>query len=467
MQSVRWYSKLKIDESAPYKSLLANHTNHNDGFFVSRQINSDIGILRQFARFNNRYEFNTVYNNMNECDKTFYEVIFGDVPQKIYFDLDIGPELNISQDEAIKIVEDLKECIIAVCRTYNDDVSDEHIMVFNTPSKPGEKISYHVVLTGFYVASNVHNKDICVRIRDMITEERHRQVIDVLYSSLQQFRLLFSHKINKDNKVKIFCKKLSKWRSKQVLRLRDCDMLYMSMITNVDRCEKLDVVVVEKVKRSMNATVNIDDKEYDKLIDMVEEKLECFRLMDNSGTSGIHELRRTRQDIYCPLCTDDTGEHNIAHQNENGYLIIGHNGDVKFYCYRHDNKSVANGTPKIGYVIGTISIITPFMDAIDEQLMTIDSNIITTLDEHTEQELTRVQEQVRKKEKQDEQEKEALSAGVPLLFIPPTKEERKEATKMQVLTYVPTLKPPVVEKGNIPWGSRDKKTMRRDASKFR
>lgn len=324
--SIRWFHKLNDD--GRYKESLKKCVNKwENKFIVSKQTEN---MCRMFACFAHHSAFIDYYANCSESERVLYEVISGQQKQKIYFDLDIEPISKISLSESIILVNQLKKAILEEIPESNE----ENILVFSSNGstiKEGDKISYHIVLDGFYVKSHLHNKYICERIKNRI-DEKFKSVVDMLYSSLQQFRMLSSHKIGKEHKKKQLCKDLTSWTPKREKRLHNIELMEASFITFTYECKLLNIEIEEKKIIKVNNGVNLTNDEYTKLNDLVEDKLGgAFRLLDNGGKSSLFQLRRISKCVECIKCKR-------PHDNEQGYVRVAEDGSVYFYCYRDETK---------------------------------------------------------------------------------------------------------------------------------
>lgn len=327
MHDEYYYIKPKVPGDR--KCLAFKHNDLSNKYVISRQIQLNNGKKsRVFSAYQSVDDFAQYYCKLSSKDRHHYEIIHGDSPQKIYFDIDINPDLNITLEESETLIRNLKQAILDECKVMFPDKKElpekDDIVVFTT--RGSTKISYHVVLNRFYVASNTHNRVICGKIRDRI-DERYHKCIDMLYSSLQQFRLLGSQKLGSNNdRIKVIHKELTTWRPKGNVHTRELEKLQMSSITYTTSCRELDVPVPEKrVKSTVN--VMFDDKEYAKLEDLVETHLGCFRIVEGDSKSLFH-LRRTERDVQCAICE-------VAHENENGFLVVNGEGEVFFNCFRN------------------------------------------------------------------------------------------------------------------------------------
>ena len=349
-----WYSKLKGE--GPHV-LNNNYEKTEDSIIISDQVPFGDKYTRKFAAFKNFNEFRRWYGSTLPEERTFFETIPGEDPQKVYFDIDIKPPEGGIDHEGLVI--SLKTAIVEEVRKFCSDVSSEDIIVFtSTRESDTDKISYHVVLNNYYVVDSRINGELCRRIRGKLKEE-FRQYVDILYSSLQQFRLLFSRK-RETNRVKILCTDLT-----DLSYDNQIDLLRYSLISFVGGCQRINVIYddyfyLEKANRGATTSASkkdfvkkeyisqdivIPDESIETLSRIVREKLPNFQLMDTE-VSNIFHLRRLSNDIPCLECKR-------IHDNENSYIYVNRIGSVFFNCFRRKNE---NDDESSGVKIGEIMV---------------------------------------------------------------------------------------------------------------
>lgn len=348
-----WYSKLKGE--GPHV-LNNNYEKTEDSIIISDQVPFGDKYTRKFAAFKNFNEFRRWYGSTLPEERTFFETIPGEDPQKVYFDIDIKPPEGGIDHEGLVI--SLKTAIVEEVRKFCSDVSSEDIIVFtSTRESDTDKISYHVVLNNYYVVDSRINGELCRRIRGKLKEE-FRQYVDILYSSLQQFRLLFSRK-RETKRIKILCTDLT-----DLSYDNQIDLLRYSLISFVGGCQRINVIYddyfyLEKANRGPTTAVRKDfvkkeyisqdivipDESIETLSRIVREKLPNFQLMDTE-VSNIFHLRRLSNDIPCLECKR-------IHDNENSYIYVNRIGSVFFNCFRRKNE---NDDESSGIKIGEIVV---------------------------------------------------------------------------------------------------------------
>jgi hypothetical protein len=165
--------------------------------------NKDIFIVHDESTWG-YYLFNTYidFEDWYYCleDKTIHEVIFGDNPQRLKFDIDASKEfmdsLNVdAQDKGEYILESITEAILDVMQTYYDIELEEDDFAIATSIGP-EKYSAHVILKNFVVANNKEAAHLTkLLIEDHLLDHLRPCVDAGVNKSIQNFRMLLSHKV--------------------------------------------------------------------------------------------------------------------------------------------------------------------------------------------------------------------------------------------------------------------------------
>ncbi|RZI45082.1 hypothetical protein [Candidatus Finniella inopinata] len=174
-----------------------------------------------------------------DANRNFYEVSIcdDDLPTmkaqrfKLDFDLTRGEALfdqamtSNDDEEGLPLVDLLKE---QLCKTFTSlheiELDDENILTFD--SSTNDKISYHIVIDGYYVEDNVQAKNFISKMRDNWDNELRNYIDTSPYSSFQCFRRLHCAKLGKKNHKKF----MGEYKEDTFLR---------SLFTNVKGCDLL------------------------------------------------------------------------------------------------------------------------------------------------------------------------------------------------------------------------------------
>lgn len=346
----KWYYRLKKKDEHDHNSLEYNHS-LKGGVIISEQVYHNDKVVCRFASFKSFENFSEWYSIVK--DKIYFECIRGDKSQKIYFDVDIGDSFiekgDITPEESEDMIRELVENVIEVCNEYlhTKKVEKEDVMIFTTPSgynsdgSKKKKISYHVVVTNFYVESNLHNQEIYKRVTSMMDEKYTQHIDKSMYSSLQQFRIMYSHKLGHNDRIKGL-HSMSEWKSSMSKGKRKKDAIMNSLVTNVKGCTLIKFEVEEK-KKVVKRQVDIDEDMQGDIEDMVEKTFgDTYEIGDDNG-EGLIPLIRRNVGLVCPICVKhrESKEASI-HENIDGYLTI-RDGNVFFHCYREKKDSLVIG----------------------------------------------------------------------------------------------------------------------------
>lgn len=297
-----------------------------------------------FFWFHNVNEFLTYYHQFSERDKCFFEVILKDQIQKFYVDVDIGrSNVNALTQELLDeadfynidpqdldqfstvLMEDLIDRIMDGFKTrLNIDLDIKQILIFESHSD--EKRSYHIVVNDYAFIDNAN----CQAFYDYIMVEcpdLFRKFIDNLYSSLQNFRMLYSQKHGSGRIKKPFTGTLGRFNIPP-----QCDdyktRMLNSFITYTEQCAILpDIKVVKPIIN--HAELDPDISEYD-----IENRIrllmpDCMEI--KSEDNYVYHLKRIAPG-YCQIC-------DRVHEHENA-LMSYYNGQIIYRCWRDKHKYI-------------------------------------------------------------------------------------------------------------------------------
>lgn len=309
---MKWYNTLNKDGT----SLLSNVKVKDGNIIVCWQ--------QKFRKFGLFKGYNELRNFINETEgekRTFYEIIFGTSPRKIYFDIDI------TQDEAEfensdKFIKKIKKNIISL-------IKDDELTVMIYTSHTEKKKSYHIVVDGYFLKNNLESKEFFNKLYDLYPTS----LLDSsVYSSLQQFRLLGSHKYEKNN-VKVLSFELSEnIKIPKDERMVKPYIFLRSLVANIDDCKYLKGFkppTPPPLERGfceegdMTNVLNILDITYPKTFDV-------YKTLFDDGNLLI-TLKKT-EPYKCMICER-------YHESENAYVVVrGEAREVFFDCRRRGDK---------------------------------------------------------------------------------------------------------------------------------
>jgi hypothetical protein len=307
--------------------------------FICR-IDSDKNL---FFWFHNVSEFLNYYKLFDTEEKCFFEVILKDQVQKFYVDVDIGrSNVNALTEELLDeadyydidpqnldqlssaLMEDLIDRIIDGFKTrFNIDLDISQVLIYESHSE--QKRSYHVVINNYAFIDNAN----CQAFYDYIMVECPElfcKFIDNLYSSLQNFRMLYSQKHDSGRIKKPFSGKLGRFDIPEQSGDYN-DKMKNSFITYIENCAILPDIKVIKPINHIDLDPNIS--EYD-----IETKIrslipDCMEIKSEENYS--YHLKRISSG-YCVIC-------DRVHEHENA-LICYQDGQIIYRCWRDKRKYV-------------------------------------------------------------------------------------------------------------------------------
>lgn len=305
---------------------------------------------RLFSLFDSYLEFYQYMKKIESKDRCFYELIFGELPQKPHFDIDIDhedAEKQYPDENVVQLGESLIELIIFSCievlKEYDVEISiEKDILLYTTHSN--HKQSYHLIINNKCHDGNREAQEFCklvVQKISTITNGKYVEFIDKkVYSPRQQFRIIGNQKV-KSGLVKIFHETFV-YNGKKYTHIYNEDaidpslklniILYESLISFTSGCSYLPYFV--KPTDTIN-TFNYNDSSYfTEDLDNLTYKY-CIELLHKHFDPSFFSIQETRgktiflkreKPSFCSIC-------NRVHKAENPFLIILSN-KLYFDCRR-------------------------------------------------------------------------------------------------------------------------------------
>ena len=283
--------------------------------------------LRTAEKFDNYDEFyNFAMNQPNPC---FYEVLSESKKRKMYFDIDIHDKTKI----------DIDKFIYEVCSIIRDILQDSIIMTTKSQNDTTVKCGIHFIIVN-YVVSNVYNaKRFYDTVFSKIPNEYKDHFDDKVYKSIQQFRVLFSSKMN-ENRPKRFFKMIPSLNIKVDKKL----LLNLSLIQIIKNDIGIEVFEIPEDILFYVEPKNYENNYYHNESDIIEQiddnkikiilklasqymDFSCFKY---THTKGIFIVLKRLKPSKCFNC-------NRIHENENAFLFEANN-KIFFGC-RRNNKN--------------------------------------------------------------------------------------------------------------------------------
>lgn len=310
---------------------------------------------RHYTTFNNIYSVrNFVYGVKYPIAKTFYEIIKGERRSRIYFDIDF--EMPVGSNDVdfhnAELIHKSTMCISWALEDYGIPVEDQrvenwYIMSSNRgPSvKPNGdpkagKISLHIVLP-FCMDTNEGRKEFAFHVNkfgDELGFTSPRLVDMNVYSQLQAFRMLGSHKAdNKGKYTKCFNPVWYFGNDGEEITTQLIDEDYVD--TSGDKRNKWLLVTsmanfVYSSFRTIQPKVGKIKRTYGPSTEFTEDQITNIKSMVINTDPGM-ELGEDKDGVVCfkRTCPSFCNICERTHDAESKYAVI-HKKEVRLYCRR-------------------------------------------------------------------------------------------------------------------------------------
>ena len=325
-----WYYYLNNSKE---KNLLSNYVYNPEDLIVCWQ-----GKNRRYTFFENYSAFLKFEKDVSLPQKCFYEIMLPDRARKIYFDIDMSIDDIIIEDMAENdIIKYMKKAIF-------DELDNKETTILVFTSHTEFKFSFHLVLPDFCVSDEKAMLNFYQIIIERIPSKYHKYIDNSVYKNIQQFRLLGSHKFEKNN-IKIFngylsCNYLCPKRYHKI-EARANYLFWLSLISQTSSCTLLSDYNYkkEKIKYNSIGTSNLGDEKI--VLDLFyRHKDYDFSYNDFLHLNTIEKdgnlilTFRRKNPTYCKDCKR-------FHENENPFLIVrGIERDIYYYCRRSGKQGV-------------------------------------------------------------------------------------------------------------------------------
>lgn len=332
----KWYPRLTSDHP---NGLLKHQTPPVDSLTVCLHYPDPEDLsskpLHKFSIFTPLYTFANEMLKTNISERRFFEIIYGNRPQKPYFDIDIS-DPNISESDGLDLIEEMKKSILV-----DERISPADILVFS--SHGTNKLSYHIIVDNWCLPDYNSNKTYCNRIISRVSDDYHmKRFLDgTMYKSIQQLRIFGNTKVSKEGqspRFKILDGFNLDTRDKDY-RFKFINILMRSLITNTSSCRILEYTILEqKIWNGSNEDLSLEEI---KIIENLPFILDgTFEVLDVKGR--LIPLKR-KAPSFCPLCQR-------IHENENPYLTVSDDSSkIYIHCRRtqNDRLLIWNGESRI------------------------------------------------------------------------------------------------------------------------
>lgn len=290
-------------------------TKLDDKFVVTNTTN------RSYYVFNSIKKFKKYLDKLDNKDKTYDEVIFSWMKQKIRLDIDIKikeipnniENTDLFIDNLLKII--LTAIIDAFFHKYLIELDEKDIII--TSSHGTEKKSFHLIIDKYYALTNVIVQEFVVHLVKLIPISLRNFVDLNVYKKIQNFRMALNHKSN----------------SNRVKKIETPHNWFDTIIQNTEGCIELKG--------------NSENKDIENNIEI--EDVTCVDIIEfvNKTNSEVLEHQKFRLKVnnilifdrkapsFCQLC-------NETHHNDNTAMLLVYNesqsSKIYFKCRHLKNK---------------------------------------------------------------------------------------------------------------------------------
>lgn len=296
--------------------------------------NQEGKIPRIYAFFDSYIEAFTYMQKFSPLERAFYEIIFGEFPQKPHFDIDISFQ-DFNQKYSVEGFDHMPTIIVNTLITACDSVLtglnltlnlERDVLIYS--SHGPEKRSFHLVLNNLCHDSNSEAKAFFEAVKKNFSQLSGGKYVEFLddgvYSPRQQFRLLGSQKTD-SGRPKIFHPQFTH-NGVEYTHIyneefddeigRNLVEIYESMVGFTSGCEYIPSLVPPKPinHNDLSGLPDIEQAVVHQCLHMLKQAMaDCpFTLKEIQGHLIL--LLRHRPS-HCPIC------HRV-HENENPYMFI-------------------------------------------------------------------------------------------------------------------------------------------------
>jgi hypothetical protein len=320
--------------------------------------------IRLYAFFESYLEFYQYMQQFAPEHRSFFEIIFGELPQKPHFDIDVSQDIveKYYPGEHIDTISELlREAVMLGCIQVAADlhvtiVVERDLLLYS--SHGTNKRSWHIVITNKCHDGNKEAKAFYEAVMVKVAKFTNNKysntpfVDAAVYSPRQQFRMIGSQKLG-SGRPKIFYEEfiLSGVKYKHVYnedvsdpQMKKLTVIYESLVGFTAGCVYLPSLVPERPVNQHNFG-NMPDVEQgvvDQCMKMLCEKVKDCPFTVRQVQGSLIMLAR-KAPSYCPICE-------TRHDAENPYIIITY-GRVYWDCRRSTGKT---GKLLLGYLTMTI-----------------------------------------------------------------------------------------------------------------
>lgn len=298
--------------------LLANEPLEPGNYLIRRRRpGPDEKMINEFTRFISVEHIYVYMMTLPELERDLYEVVQGDQKQRGHFDIDITVGKNGVTIETLQATADsvMNQLIAAI----SVDVPPPLIAYYTSHSK--SKRSFHVILA-VYHNNNREARLFYQRCLGRIDDQLKQFVDHAVYSSLQNFRLLYAQKWH-SGRTKVL--------AGQEGQPPDLDQFRRSLLTLIDGCIELPMEIAE-TKMAHDPLACFQEDEL--ATQVIQLLCQCTGKEQSElpfTVRGAADNRVTLTRVFssfCSLCQR-------VHDSDNGYVQVKADGSAYYQCFRN------------------------------------------------------------------------------------------------------------------------------------
>lgn len=343
----KWYTFLKQQQDGNKYNYLMSSKEGNNKFIICKQLK-----YRSFAYVESSNKLKKLINETSDNERCYYEVVLGDKPRKLYFDLDCEIEKideKLGDDEEMDYIDYTKEMVKKLKKAIISEISEKldkevskikkNIIILVYSSNTSKKFSYHIVVYSYYVRNNIEARIFYEEVMKRMGDEYEDFIDPKVYSKVQQFRVVGCIKYGKNNK-KVLSKSLThnyellnekvdeneKEKHKQF-------MFSSSLLGNISDSKYLGGYeeIAEKRIKKMQHQGNASEEDAEDVMKLVDEAYpDVFELSESklNEYNNLLMIFRRINPYECNICKRE-------HEHENAFcIVLGIERKVLFSCRR-------------------------------------------------------------------------------------------------------------------------------------
>lgn len=321
---MRWYYYLNNKKE---RNLISGEQIDDDTLIIGNWASQ-----KRYTTFKNHISFLDYSESTIPEDRCFFEIILENMRRKMYFDVDMNKDqLSLDFSE----IDFVKHTLDAIRAVINESGEQKQPTILTFTSHTDKKKSYHFIVDRFYLQNHEECITFFNRTIEKIDDEFIPYFDSSVYKKTQQFRVVGSHKWQREN-VKRLNKKLS-YNLKipgrfETIKGEKLYILLHSLVGKVIGCDYLMGFTPEKTIRKC-IEGDSSEHDFDEVMKFVKEyrqwqkgNFEIGDVVEENGNLIIP--CRSLSGYWCYGCKR-------THEAENPYIgVMGINREIIFDCRR-------------------------------------------------------------------------------------------------------------------------------------